>query len=167
MFKATFLLLLLLIFYGSATLAQTGRNMEREKEIWAELETFAPNSVADFKLATEAMDAQNYEQAIDLFLKVNQRAPRFDAALRRLGGCLLMTGKKDAGFAFMEKALAIRRSPENLFSLAHSLVYPGVGSEGTREQKSRALELLKEANRSPQPFNDPDSLVLQAQLAMD
>jgi len=66
----------------------------------------------------------------------------------------------------MEQALAIRRSPENLFSLAQSLAYPGGGRKGTREQKSRAYELIQEAKRSPQQHNDPDFLVLQAQLAM-
>jgi tetratricopeptide (TPR) repeat protein len=166
MFKATSLLLLLILF-GSSTPAQTSRNMEKEKAIWAELETVAPKSVADFKAATEAMDAKDYDKAIDLFLVVHQQAPDFDAALRRLGGCLVLTGKTDAGFAFMEQALAIRRSPENLISLAQSLAYPGVGKEGTRAQKSRAYELIKEANRSPQRSDDPDSLVLRAQLAMD
>src|SRR5687767_13398090 len=99
MFKATFLLLLLFL-YGSSTPAQQGRDMEKEKAIWAELETVAPQSVADFKAATEAMDAQDYDKAAELFLTVQQKAPDFDAALRRLGGCLVATGKTDAGFAF-------------------------------------------------------------------
>jgi tetratricopeptide (TPR) repeat protein len=166
MFKATSLLLLL-IFYGSSTSAQPRRNMEKEKAIWAELETLAPQSVADFKAATEAMDAQDYDKAVKLFQIVHQQAPEFDAALRRLGGCLVLTGKTDSGFAFLNQALAIRRSPENLISLAQSLAYPGGGKQGTREQKSRAFELVKEANRSSQQLNDPDFLLLQAQLALD
>ena len=164
MFKAIFLLFLLLSLTGSSTHAQPGRDMEKEKLIWADLERTAPQSVADFKAATEAMDAENYDKAADLFLKVHQQAPDFDAALRRLGGCLVAAGKPDDGFAYMEQALAIRRSPENLMSLAQSLAYPG-GKEGTIEQKQRAYALVKEANRSPQP--DPDFLVLQTQLAMD
>ena len=166
MFKATSLLLLL-ILYGSSTQAQQqGRDMEKEKAIWAELETRAPKSVADFKAATEAMDAQDYEKAAELYQKVHQKAPDFDAVLRRLGGCLVQTGKTESGFAFMEQALEIRRSPENLISLAQSLAYPGGGKEATKQQKSRAYELVKEANRSRQN-QDPDFLVLQAQLAMD
>ena len=98
--------------------------MAKEKAIWAELETSAPQSVADFKAATEAMDAQDYEKAIDLFLKVRQQAPKFDAAIRRLGGCLVDTGKTEDGFRFLRQALAIRRSPENLISLAESLAFP-------------------------------------------
>ncbi len=165
MFKTISLLLLLLILSGSSTQAQPGRDMEKEKAIWAELEKSAPNSVADFKAGTEAMDAQQYDKAAELFLKVQQEAPDFDAALRRLGGCLVLAGKTEAGFDFMEQALAIRRSPENLISLAQSLAYPGVGKEGTNEQKQRAYQLIKEANRSPQ--QDPDFLVLQTQLAME
>lgn len=140
--------------------------MEKEKAIWAELEKVAPESVNDFKAGTEAMDAQDYNKAVDLFQIVHQQAPNFDAGLRRLGACLILTGKADSGFAFMEQALKIRRSPENLISLAQSLAYPGVGKEGTRTQKSRAYELIKEANRLPQS-DDPDTLVLQANLAMD
>ena len=140
--------------------------MEKEKAIWAELETVAPNSVADFKAATDAMDAQDYEKAATLFMAVSEKAPDFDASLRRLGWCFVQTGKTDAGFAFMEQALAIRRTPENLISLAQSLAYPVAGQEGTKAQKSRAYQLIKEANRSPQA-TDPDYLMLQAQLAME
>lgn len=166
MFKATSLLLLLLL-YGSSTQAQPSRDLEKEKVIWTELETLAPESVAVFKAATEAMDAQDYDKAVELFLKVHERASESDAVLRRLGGCLVLIGKTESGFAFMEQAVAIRRSPENLISLAQSLAYPGVGKEGTKAQKSRAYELSKEANRSSQQTNDPDYLVLQAQLAME
>src|ERR1044071_9766094 len=158
MLKATSLLLLLLILSGT-TYAQAGRDMAKEKAIWAELEKSAPQSVADFKAATEAMDAENYEKAIDLFLKVHQEAPQFDPALRRLGGCLVSTGKTEAGYSFLQQALAIRRSPENLASLAQALGFPA-GKEGTRLQKQQAYELISEANRSAP--DDGYSLVLQA-----
>jgi len=138
--------------------------MAKEKAIWAELETSAPQSVADFKAATEAMDAQNYEKAIDLFLKVHQEAPKFDAALRRLGGSLVDTGKTEDGFRFLRQALAIRRSPENLISLAQSLAFPA-GKEGTKKQKQEAYELIREARVSD--GHDVSALVLQAQLAME
>jgi tetratricopeptide (TPR) repeat protein len=166
MFKAT-LLILLLLLYASSTVAQEGRDMEKEKAIWAELETVAPNSVADFKAATEAMDAQDYDKALALFQTVNEKAPDFDVVLRRLGWCLVATGKTDSGFDLMERAVAIRRSPENLISLAQALAYPGVGKEGTSVQKVQAYALLKEASHSPQPPNDADFLALQAQLAME
>lgn len=57
-----------MILYGSSTAAQQqGRDIEKEKAIWAELETYSPTSVADFKAATEAMDAQDYNKAVMLF----------------------------------------------------------------------------------------------------
>jgi len=138
--------------------------MEKEKAIWAELEASAPQSVADFKAATEAMDAQNYPKAIELFQKVRQQAPKFDPALRRLGGSLVSTGKTEEGFTFQRQALAIRRSPENLISLAQSLALPA-GKEGTRKQKQEAFELIKEASRLAP--HDAAALVMQAQLAME
>jgi tetratricopeptide (TPR) repeat protein len=165
MLKATPLLLLLLILSGSTSYAQPARDMAKEKAIRAELETSAPQSVADFKAATEAMDAEDYDKAIELFLKVLQEAPKFDAALRRLGGSLVSTGKTEDGFRFLRQALAIRRSPENLLSLAQSLAFPA-GKDGTRKQKQEAYELIREANRSA-PAHDAGTLVLQAQLAME
>jgi len=86
MLKAISLLFLLLLLGASPTQAQPGRNMEKEKAIWAELEKSAPKSVDDFKAGTEAMDAGNYDKAAELFLKVHQAAPDFDAALRRRPG---------------------------------------------------------------------------------
>jgi tetratricopeptide (TPR) repeat protein len=164
MLKATPLLLLLLILSGSTTYAQPGRDMAKEKAIWAELELTAPQRVADFKAATEAMDAGNYDKAIPLFLRVHHDAPKFDAALRRLGGSLVSTGQTEAGLDFHRQALAIRRSPENLISLAQSLAFPG-GKAGTKKQKQDAYELVKEANRSAPAY--PDALVLQAQFAIE
>lgn len=163
MLKATSLLLLLLILSGS-TYAQPSRDMAKEKAIWAELEKSAPQSVTDFKAATEAMDAQNYQKAIDLFLKVNKAAPQFDPALRRLGGSLVSIGKTEDGFRFQRQALAIKRSPENLISLAQSLAFPA-GKQGTTKQEQEAYQLIREANRLAPP--DADGLVFQAQLAMD
>ncbi len=165
MLKATSLLLLLLILSGSVTYAQPGRNMEKEKTIWAELEKTAPQSVGDFKAATEAMDAQNYDKAVELFLRVQQQAPKFDPALRRLGSSLIFTAKTEAGLTFLRQAVAIKRSPENLFSLALALAFPA-GKEGARKQKQEAYELIREANRTA-PTEDADALALQAQLALD
>ena len=164
MLKAISLLTLLLILNGPIVYAQAGRDMEKEKAIWAELGKTAPQSVADFKAATEAMDAQNYEKAIELFLKVHQEAPQFDAVLRRLGGSLVSTGKTEPGYSFLQQALAIKRSPENLISLALSLAAPA-GKEGTILQQQQAYELIREANRLAP--NDGSALALQAQLALD
>lgn len=165
MLKTICLLLLLVLVSGSTTYSQQGRDMAKEKAIWAELEMSAPHSVADFKAATEAMDAQDYEKAVDLYLKVYQAAPHSDATLRRMGGSLVATGKTEAGFRFLRQAVAIKRSPENLISLAHSLAFPG-GKEGTPQQKREAHQLIREANLgSSSP--EADALAFQAQLALD
>ena len=164
MLKPTSLLLLLLLLSGSIAYAQPARDMAKEQAIWAELETSAPQSLADFKAATEAMDAEHYDQAIELFQKVRQQAPKFDPVLRRLGGSLVATGKTEDGFRFLREALAIRRSPENLISLGQSLAFPA-GNEGTSQQKQEAYALIREANRLAP--NDTAGMVLQAQLAMD
>src|ERR1041385_3029369 len=164
MLKPTSLLLLLLLLSGSIAYAQPARDMAKEQAIWAELETSAPQSLADFKAATEAMDAEHYDQAIELFLKVRQQAPKFDPVLRRLGGSLVATGKTEDGFRFLREALAIRRSPENLISLGQSLAFPA-GKEGTSQQKQEAYALIREANRLAP--NYAAGMVLQAQLAMD
>ena len=164
MSKTIPLFLLLFVLSGSITCAQQGRDMAKEKAIWAQLERLAPQSLPDFKAATEAMDAQDYNKASELFMRVHEAAPEFDAALRRLGGSLVATGKTEAGFDFLRQAVAIRRSPENLFSLAQTLAFPG-GKEGARKQKQEAYELVKEANRVAP--DDADGLVLQAQLAME
>jgi len=86
MFKLTSLLLLLILLSSSTPAQQpASRDMEKEKAIWAELETIAPESVADFKAGTEAMDVGDFEKAAKLYAAVYQKAPEFDAALRRLG----------------------------------------------------------------------------------
>ena len=164
MLKTIPLLLLLLILSGSATYAQPRRDMAKEQVIWAELEKLAPQSLADFKAATEAMDAQDHDKAVELFSKVQQAAPKFDAVLRRLGSSMVSAGKAEAGYKFQRQALAIRRSPENLISLAQTLAFPA-GKEGTRLHKQEAYALLREAKRFRN--NDADVLVMQAQLAMD
>lgn len=163
MLKPT-LLLLLLLLSGSIAYAQPGRDMAKEQAIWAELEKVAPQSLADFKAATEALDSEHYDIAIELFSRVHQEAPKFDAALRRLGGSLVATGKTEDGYRYMREALAIRRSPENLISLAQSLAFP-TGKDGTRKQKQEAYQLIREANHLD--ANDTAGQVLQAQLAME
>lgn len=167
MTKTLFLITLLLLL-SSVVAAQTpGRNMEKEKAIWAELEAVAPKSLDDFKAATEAMDSGNNDEAVRRFEAVLKKAPDFDPAMRWLGMILVQTGQSDAGFKLLEQAIKIRRSPENLLSLAWMLAYPGQGKEATSQQKRRSLALLQEASRQPEAANDPDNYGLRAQLALD
>lgn len=145
----------------------TTRDMEKEKVIWTRIEAQAPDALEDFKAATTALDAGNYEDATRLYESVRKRAPESDDVLRRLGTSLASQGKLADGLEFLEQAVKKNRSPENLISLANFLAYPGQGKDGSREQKLRAFALMKEANRLPKTGDDSDYQLLLAQLALE
>src|SRR5882724_8335310 len=90
------------------------RDIEYEKTLWNELAAAAPNAVQTFKDATTALDKNDCPEAIKLFESVIKQAPKFDAALRRLGGCYVQSGRVAEGIALHQQALKIRRTPENL-----------------------------------------------------
>lgn len=161
-------ILLCLTLVPIAIAAQPGsRNMEKEKAIWKRIEAMAPDALEPFKAATTAMDAGNFQEAARLFESVRKRAPESDDVLRRLGTSLASMGKLEEGLEFLEKALEQNRSPENLFSLAVFLAYPGEGKEGSPAEKQRALSLMKEANGLPNSGDDSDYQRLLAQLALE
>lgn len=143
------------------------RELEKEQEIWNQLQKIAPGAVEDFKAATEAMDSGNNEEAIQRYLTVLKKAPGFDHAQRRLGYALVAVGKVGEGFKLLEAAVASNRSPENLMGLARTLAYPGTKVEAPAAQKSRALALAKEADLLPKTGDDSDYTALVAQLALD
>jgi tetratricopeptide (TPR) repeat protein len=145
----------------------TTRNIEKEKVIWTRIEAQAPDALEDFKAATTAMDAGNFEEAARLYESVRKRAPESDDVLRRLGTSLASQGKLENGLDFLEQAVQKNRSPENLFSLAQFLAYPAEGRDGSPERKLRALSLAKEANRLPNTGDDSDYQLLLAQLALE
>src|SRR5215813_10147156 len=122
-----------------------GRDMNREKAIWRELEKVAPNSVETFKAATEAFDKQDYERAATLYRQVMEKAPSFDPVYRRLGSALALSGKVDEGMRYLERAYEINPSPENMSTLAQFLNRPGEGKQSSKLDKMRALELAKKA----------------------
>ena len=159
--------ILLLTLFSAVSAQGSDRDMEKERAIWAQLKAIAPGSLEDFKAATAAMDADNYEEATRLFDAVRKKAPDFDPAIRRLGMSLVHAGKTESGFEFLELAVEKNRSAENLLSLGWMLTYPGPDKEGTHEQKLRALKLIKEANRLPKTGDDADYIVLLAELALD
>src|SRR5215475_13371522 len=117
-----------------------GRDMNREKAIWQELEKVAPKSVETFKAATEAYDKDNYEQAATLYRQVMEKAPSFDHVYRRLGLVLARSGKTDEGMRYLERAYEMNPSPENLYTLAQFLDEPGEGKQSSQFNKMRALE---------------------------
>jgi tetratricopeptide (TPR) repeat protein len=144
-----------------------GRDMNRERAIWQELEKVAPKSVETFKAATEAYDKQDYERAATLYRQVMENAPSFDHIYRRLGSVLAVSGKTDEGIRYLERAYEMNPSPENMSTLAHFL---GATSEGRQSNKMRALELAKKGLAAYQAKNrndDPYYAMIAAQTAFD
>ena len=98
------------------------RDMAREAEIEKELGQKHPELVEPFRAARIAFDKSDYAEAARLLQEVTAKAPDCDAALRRLGSCLVREGKQAEGLALCERAVALNRSAENLSTLAYSLV---------------------------------------------
>jgi tetratricopeptide (TPR) repeat protein/Zn-dependent protease with chaperone function len=145
-----------------------GRDLEKEKEVWQELEKISPPAVEKFKAATENLDQNKHEEAIKLYEEVLRLAPDFDHALRRIGYALVAVGRRAEGLEMSSKALEIRRSGANLSGYASLLA--NLGGDGeyqtTPSEKGEALTLLREAQRVD-PEYGPDYLLMIAQLALD
>lgn len=140
-------LIFVLLFALLPSLAQvSARDAANERQLEQRLTQIDPSSVETFKAATAAMYNEEYPRAIDGFRKVMQRNPTFDPALRRLGGCLVATGKVTEGMSLIEKAVNLRRSPENLLSLAQAILERDNGNAVPTAEIERALALAKEAN---------------------
>lgn len=157
---------LLSLLSFAAFAQQVTRNMDKEKSLWQELESISPSSVATFKAATEAYDREDYQEAARLFQEVLKKAPQFDAVYRRLGTSLVLMGRAAEGMPLLEKGVQLKRSPENLISLAELLAYPERKKDGSRVDKQRALQLAIEANER-YTGNDFSYPALVAQLSLD
>lgn len=142
------------------------RDMGKEKVIEQELENVSPQSLANFKAATEAFDREDYKEAERLYQEVLKKAPQFDATYRRLGSALIMLGRAGEGIPLLEKGVQLKRSPENLITLAEMLAYPGPGKNGSRADKERALRYAIEANTRNKE-NDLSFPGLVASIALD
>ncbi|HEX8473034.1 MAG TPA: M48 family metalloprotease [Pyrinomonadaceae bacterium] len=153
----------------SAQQVPPGRDMEKEKVIWAQLEQIAPASLATFKRATEAMDRGDYAEAARLYEEVRVKAPEFDAVNRRAGISLVQANRAAEGLPLLEKAVEVKRSPENLFTLAESLAFPGANKQGTEGDKQRALAFAIEADEmaANASYNDPSYMALVAHLSLN
>jgi Zn-dependent protease with chaperone function len=162
---ASFLFLLLLLPAAARAQPQQ-RNMEKERKIWEHLEIIAPDSVETFKRATEAFDAANYQEAARLYAEVRKAAPDFTPALRRQGGALALSGKREEGLALLEKAAALERTPENFISLAQVLGFATSDRQPSAAEKERALTLAVEADRMSSSA-DSSYPTLVAQLALE
>src|SRR5947199_1958137 len=141
------------------------RDMEKEQRMWQQLQAIAPDMVETFKAATAALDQNNFAEAVRLYEAVYKKAPNFDVVMRRLGGSLVLSGRKPEGFALLEAAVKKKESPENLFSLAQALALPSDGRQPRREDLERALPLTRHAVDLYQG-NDPSYLLLWAMVSV-
>ena len=155
-----------ILVFSPANAQQTARNQRKEQLIAEELAKIAPKAVETFKRATDAMDKENYKQAVQLYREVILQAPEFTPALRRLGGSLVASEHSDEGLVLLETTVQHERSPENLVSLAQVLASPSPDKQGTPDQLSRALALATEAHEKYKAADDPSYALLLAHLGM-
>jgi tetratricopeptide (TPR) repeat protein/Zn-dependent protease with chaperone function len=163
-------LLLCFVFSYSSNAQQQqqprARDMAKEEKIWQELQKTAPKTVDKFKAATEALDKNNYEEAAKLYNEVLKQSPNFEPALRRAGGALVSSGKRDEGLALNQKAVSLNRSADNLISYALALTdFYTNKYKPTQAEYKQALVLAKEAMQKDTE-NDADYPVLIVQLSL-
>jgi tetratricopeptide (TPR) repeat protein len=166
---ADWLIVGLLVCFGFAGLAgaqKTERDSAKEEKLLQELQKTAPKAVETFKAATAALDQKNYQESVKLYAEVVKQAPDFDAALRRQGYALAALGKRDEGLAMTQKALNLKRTPDNLIALVFVLTDPEPNKyKPTKSEIDQAFGLAKEALEKDTE-NDPDYAVAAADLAL-
>jgi hypothetical protein len=154
------------LLISCASVAQAApRNIEKEQRIWQELKAIAPDAVETFKAATAALDKNDFAEAVRLYEAVYKKASGYDVAMRRLGGSLILSGRRADGLALLEAAIQKKESPENLITLAQYLAMPADGSQPRREDLDRALPLCRHAIDLYQG-NDPSYLILWAMVSL-
>ncbi|MFN0112818.1 MAG: tetratricopeptide repeat protein [Blastocatellia bacterium] len=157
---------LFVLVLASTAFAQTGRDMEREKTYWQQLEKIAPKAVAPFKEATEALDSGDYAKAAQYYEAVLKLAPEFEAATRRLGVSYIERGRYDEGKELITRVYEKNPSPANSFSMAGALISDAGDRVPTKEHRERALTLAINAAKDSQE-DDPSYTVFAAQLASE
>lgn len=164
----TFALLIWATIVPNALLAQEPqRDMQKEADLWKELDKISRGSVENFKRATEAMDKGDATEAIRQYGLVMIEAPGWDVVHRRLGFSLLLKGERKEGLDLLRKALQLKRSPDNLISLAHVMAYPAPDVQAGLKEKEQAFIFAKEAMARRTDQSDGDYPLLMAQLALD
>ncbi|HEX9928604.1 MAG TPA: M48 family metalloprotease [Pyrinomonadaceae bacterium] len=151
---------------GVTLAQQQERDLNKEEKLRQQLQKIAPKAVNGFKAATNALDEKNYEESARLYNEVLAQAPNFEPALRRLGFALIGIGKRDEGLKMSQKALALNRSSDNLFSYALALTERGVNNyQPTETELEQALALSKEAMQKDTE-NDSDYAIAVADFAL-
>lgn len=120
----------------------------REQGIEEALGKIDPALVAPFKEARSALDRGDWATAESLLRTVVTGAPAFDHAARRLGNALGYQGKHAESRQWLERAVQLNRSPDNLSTLAYALAFQG-NEKNPEPRLKQALALLSEARRLP------------------
>jgi Zn-dependent protease with chaperone function len=108
----------------------------------AELESIAPDAVADFKAANEALKHSENSKAAELYARVQTLAPKFAPAMRREASARSQLGQHNRAVELAEKSKAIDDSFGSDFTISLVLmVRNGPGD------MIRALRALDEALR--------------------
>jgi len=124
----------------------------------AELAAVAPDAVADWDQANADRQANRIDAARAGYRRVVDRAPRFDAALRRL--CSIEPDPARA-VATCRRAIALRRSWENEAALAVALLHTStVDTPNLGEADSLADAALRDAP------DEPSVLAIDGEIAL-
>jgi tetratricopeptide (TPR) repeat protein/Zn-dependent protease with chaperone function len=165
----SFLLLVALTLLTSASSLASPhppRDSPRERKIEQALELISPGAVATFRRATQAMDSDKNAEAEPLYREVLASAPQFTPAMRRLGYVLNALGRQADALAFLNRAVQLERSPENLISLADVLAFRRAGNTASLAEQKAALGLAKEAARLNSYSDDESYDAAVAQIAI-
>jgi tetratricopeptide (TPR) repeat protein len=126
--------------YGQESIDTPVRSDEYEREVLARLTAISSEAAPFFQLATQAMDAGEYNKARDLYLQVLELAPDFPDALRRLSYVALKTDRLDEAISYARKAYQVDGSAGSKTALAAALNQTGLGAD-----KEQALNLAEAA----------------------
>jgi Zn-dependent protease with chaperone function len=139
------------------------RDMVKEHQIEEELRKTDATLVESFRSGTLAYDKADYQLADSLYSFVYQKAPTFDAAIRRLGGVKIYQRQMETGLSLCEKAVSIHRSYANLITLVNALGMSGGESTASIPRLNQAYELVTEARKMPDAI-ELECLVSLAQI---
>jgi Zn-dependent protease with chaperone function len=159
-------LVCLLVLTTFSFTQQRERDPAEEGPVIEELQKTAPKAVETFKLATQKLDADDFDGSIPLYNDVLKQAPKFEPAMRRLGYALIGTGKRQEGIAQIQKALDQTRSADNMLGMAMALVSAGQDGKVPSEfDIDAAFGLTRDAAKIKNG-TDSAALALLADLAL-
>ena len=143
-------------------LAQEGtepaqRDPQDEQKIYDRLTEIAPEAVAIFQEATQALDADDRMSAREGYEQVLALAPGFPYALRRLSYVELGIGDVEAAVQYAEEAYAVDPAPYNQSALSNALLQRGTPVD--------RVQALRHAQSAAEALPDDFSILITLTLA--